>query len=332
MSVKDWNGTSVLVTGGSGFIGSHLVEALLGLGARVRVLARCRTAHPGGGLGNLSDDVVRRLTICQGDIVDAEGVGAAAAGVDCIFHLAALVSVAYSFEHPHELLATNTIGTLNVLTAAKDAGVQRVLVVSSSEVYGTARYVPIDERHPLQAQSPYAASKISAEKFAESFHRSYGLPVTIVRPFNTYGVRQSLRAVIPTIVAQALHGRTIKLGDVSTKRDFTYVTDTVAGFLALMTSDEATGKVFNLGSANEVSIAEVVERVKVLTGSTAAVECEPQRVRPADSEVRRLLADTQYVRRMTGWHPQVSLDNGLKAVIAWISETIGPNEAARYHY
>lgn len=330
--VNYWSGKGVLVTGATGFIGSHLIEELLRRGARVRVLARPRTPELSGRLGNLSREVLDQVDLCYGDVREPEALATAVRGSVCLFHLAALISIPYSYEHPREVLDVNTLGTLNSLLAAREARIERVIVVSSSEVYGTARYVPIDEEHPLQAQSPYAASKIAAEKLAESFSRTYELPVTVVRPFNAYGPRQSLRAVIPAIIAQALFVKRIKVGTLTTTRDFTYVQDTVEGLLAVAEWRDASHEVLNLGSGRAVSISEVVERVKVLTGTKAPVEQEQVRIRPARSEVERLCANADKAKRMVGWAPRVSLDDGLAATITWMREGTTPDDAARYHY
>lgn len=329
---NQWSGKTVVVTGATGFIGSSLVEELVRRGAQVRVLVRPRTPAAHERLGNLSPQVLSQIQVCQGNVLEPEGLRAAVNDAHLLFHLAALISIPYSYEHPREVFEVNAIGTLNALIAARQERLERVVIVSSSEVYGTARYSPIDEGHPLQAQSPYAASKVAAEKLAESFFRSFGLPVTIVRPFNTFGPRQSLRAVIPTIVAQALFSKTIKLGTLSTWRDFTFVADTVDGLLAVAQPETLVGEVVNLGTGRTVTIAEVVDRVKALTDSAALVVQDDVRRRPPQSEVERLCAGIEKAKRNANWHPQTSLEEGLRATIDWLRGAIEPDEATRYHY
>jgi nucleoside-diphosphate-sugar epimerase len=326
-----WSDKTVTVTGATGFIGSHLVEELLDRGASVRILVRSRTPQPNGALGNLSLDVLQKVELQFGSVLDPEALRRSMQGADCLFHLAALVSIPYSYAHPREVLEVNAVGTVNALLAAREAGAKRVIVMSSSEVYGTARHIPIDEDHPLQAQSPYAASKIAAEKFGESFSLSYGLPVTIVRPFNTFGPRQSSRAVIPTIIAQALFAESIKLGTTNTTRDFTYVEDMVKGLVAVAENGQVDHDVINLGSGSAMSVAQVVERVKELTGSTVSIEQEPERTRPPASEVLRLCANTARAQRVLGWAPKMSFDDGLRATISWIKQVTSPDDASRYH-
>ncbi len=320
------------MTGATGFIGSHLTEELTRRGADVRVLVRARTPQADRGLGNLSAEVLQKVRLQPGSVTEPEGLRAAAQGAACVFHLAALMSIPYSYQHPREVLEVNALGTLNALIAAREAEAERVIVVSSSEVYGTARRLPIDEEHPLQAQSPYAASKIAAEKIAESFSRTYGSPVTVIRPFNTYGPRQSLRAVIPTIVAQALFSDRIRLGTVTTKRDFTYVQDTVEGLLASAESSDAVHNIVNLGSGRDLSIRDVVDRVKALSGSSAVVEEDSERIRPERSEVKQLCANIDKAKQLLGWSPRLSFDDGLRATIAWMRDAATPDDAARYHY
>lgn len=331
-SSDQWSGKTVVVTGATGFIGSTLVEELLRRGARVKVLVRTRTLGLGKSQGNLSPQILSQVQMCQGSVLEPEGLRAAVNGSAYLFHLAALISIPYSYEHPREVFDVNALGTLNALIAARDAGMERVVVVSSSEVYGTARYVPIDEGHPFQAQSPYAASKVAAEKLAESFFRAFSLPITIVRPFNTYGPRQSLRGVIPTIIAQALFSKTIKLGTLAATRDFTYVTDMVQGLLAVAQPEALVGEVVNLGTGRAVAIAEVVERVKALTGSAAPVVQDDARMRPPHSEVERLCAGIEKAKRSADWSPRTSLDEGLRATITWLKGAVSPDDAARYHY
>jgi NAD dependent epimerase/dehydratase len=270
------------------------------------------------------DESPRRteLEVVLGDIRDADSVAAAAPGVDTVFHLAALIAIPFSYEAPVAYVHTNVLGTVNVLRAAQRAECRLVVHTSTSEVYGSARSVPIDEAHPLQAQSPYAASKIGADKLAESFHLSFGVPVATLRPFNTYGPRQSARAVIPTILTQLLAGETVALGNLAPTRDFTYVTDTVEAFVAVGDSPDAVGRVLNAGTGEEISIGDLVERAETLLGRQAPVEREPERVRPPTSEVERLCADASALRELTGWAPATSLADGLVATADWIAENL----------
>jgi dTDP-glucose 4,6-dehydratase len=308
---------TVLVTGAGGFIGSHLVEALLRRGERVRALVRYNSAGSAGFL----DDVVQhreRLEIFVGDIRDARAVREAATGCRCIYHLAALIGIPYSYVAPDAYVAVNVQGTLYVLEAARETGAERVIVTSTSEVYGTAQYTPIDEAHPLNAQSPYAATKIGADQLALSYHRSFGLPVTVVRPFNTYGPRQSARAVIPTIITQTLAADAIRLGNLDPVRDLVFVADTVAGFLALADAPATIGKVTNLASGTGVSVGELVERIAAIVGRNVPVVLSEERRRPAASEVQRLIGSAQQAQVLAGWEPRTSLDEGLRHTAAWL--------------
>jgi NAD dependent epimerase/dehydratase len=271
-----------------------------------------------GLLELLSPDELGAVDVRFGDLRDADTVRRVAEGVETVFHLGALIAIPYSYVSPRDVVDTNVGGTLNVLEAARAHGVRRVLQTSTSEVYGTAQYVPIDERHPLQGQSPYAASKIGADQIAESFHRSFDVPVSIVRPFNTYGPRQSARAIIPTIVSQALTGDTLRLGSLTPTRDLLFVEDTAAGFCAVAESEAALGQTINLGTGQATSIGDLVEAVGRLLGRRLDVQTDEQRVRPARSEVMRLLADASLARRLTGWEPRVSLDEGLGRVVEWM--------------
>jgi len=315
-----WSGRRVLVTGAGGFIGSYLCERLVELGASVRALAEYNSLGSWGWL----DDSPRRgeLEVVLGDVRDADSVVGACAGVDTVFHLAALIAIPFSYEAPLAYLQTNAIGTANVLRAAQRAGCRLLVHTSTSEVYGTARYVPIDEAHPLQAQSPYAASKIAADKLAESFHLSFGVPVTTLRPFNTYGPRQSARAVIPTIVTQVLAGGSLALGNLTPTRDFTFVADTVEAFIRIADCKAAIGHVVNAGSGREISIGLLAERIETLLDRPATVERDPERVRPEDSEVERLCADTSLARDLLDWTPAVELDDGLRTTATWIAENL----------
>ena len=312
------NGTSVLVTGAAGFIGSHLVERLVRDGWMVRAFAHYNAANYWHNLERLDRDIRDAIEVVAGDIADPFSVNNAVAGQEVVFHLASLIAIPYSYIAPATYVATNVTGTLNVLQACRDHGVTRLVHTSTSEVYGTAQYVPIDEQHPLVGQSPYSASKIAADKLAESFHRSYELPVVTVRPFNTFGPRQSARAVIPTIICQALTLNEIHLGSLDPVRDFTFVDDTADGFVAAAACDQAVGEVVNLGTGEGVSIGEVVAKVLELVNRDVRVRTDEGRVRPEASEVMRLISDNGKARRLTGWTPQVSFDTGLERVIDYI--------------
>lgn len=316
-----WNGKRVLITGAGGFIGSHLTEALVARGAEVRAFVRYNSRGDPGLLRLLPAEILAELDLVAGDLRDTEAMRQAVSGMDTVFHLGAMIAIPYSYLHPREVAEVNVMGTLNVLTAALDKGVRRLVHTSTSEVYGTALRVPIDEEHPLQGQSPYSASKIGADKLAESFEKSYGLPVVTVRPFNTFGPRQSARAVIPTIISQALTRDVIRLGSLDTKRDFTYVTDTVAGFLRAAEVDEVQGEVFNLGTGTEVTISDVVEAVVRLVGRPVTIETDADRLRPEKSEVLRLLSDNRKAAHRLKWRPCVGLEQGLEETIHWIEKT-----------
>lgn len=316
--MPDWNNKQVLVTGAGGFIASHLVETLIREGARVRAFVRYNSRGDPGLLNLLDEDVRAQVEVVAGDLRDPDAVQSAVRGMNTMFHLGALIAIPYSYLHPVEVVETNVIGTLNVLMAARAHGVERLVHTSTSEVYGTARRVPMDETHPLQGQSPYSASKIGADKLAESFYCTYSLPVVTVRPFNTYGPRQSARAVIPTIISQALSRDEIRLGSLDTKRDFTFVSDTVNGFLCAAKTPRVEGEVFNLGTGSEVSVGELAERVLCILGKDIPIVQEDQRKRPEKSEVMRLLSDNSRARDILGWQPQVGLDEGLGQVIDWI--------------
>jgi dTDP-glucose 4,6-dehydratase len=319
-----------LVTGAGGFIGSHLVERLVALRAKVRAFVRYTSRPQAGFLDTLDSEVCRSIEIIHGDLRDYNAVVQATRGVTGIFHLGALIGIPYSYIHPRETIETNVMGTFNILTAAREAGVERVIHTSSSEVYGTARYVPIDESHPLQAQSPYSASKIGADKIAESFFDSYSLPIVILRPFNTYGPRQSARAVIPTIITQALVGEDISLGNLTPRRDFTYVTDIVEGFVRAAECEEAIGWTINLGTSTEVSIGDLVEKIGTILGKRLQVQQDAIRQRPAGSEVERLIADYHLAQDILGWEPQIPLDEGLMRTVEWIASNLSLYQVGRY--
>ena len=311
----NWRGRKVLVTGAGGFIGSHLVEALVAQGAETRALVRYTSTGHRGWLDRSA--AAKEVEFVASDICDERAVARATAGVDTVFHLAALIGIPYSYEAPDSYVRTNVAGTANVLRCALDAGVRRVVHTSTSEVYGTAKVVPIREDHPLQTQSPYSATKAAADLLAWSYHRSFGLSVATVRPFNTYGPRQSARAVIPTIISQAVGGAEIRLGHLSPTRDFTFVADTVDGFMRVADADRAVGEVVNLGSGQEISIGDLATRIASLVGGAAKVVVEPRRERPANSEVERLCADATRARGL-GWSPRHSLDEGLQLTIEWV--------------
>ncbi|WP_064693906.1 NAD-dependent 4,6-dehydratase LegB [Rhizobium aegyptiacum] len=315
-----------LVTGADGFIGSHLVETLVRSGVEVRALCQYNSFSSWGWLDQ--SEHRGQFEVILGDVRDPSQMRAVATGVDMIFHLAALIAIPYSYQAPSSYIDTNVHGTLNVLQGALDAGVGRVIHTSTSEVYGTARFVPISESHPLQAQSPYSASKIGADAIAYSYHSSFDLPVTIARPFNTFGPRQSARAVIPTVISQLLTGRTtLRLGALSPTRDFNFVQDTCDGFLALAACDEAVGQTVNIGSGSEISIGDTVRLIADIIGVSVEIECDEQRLRPANSEVERLCCDNSLIKSLTGFSPRYSLRDGLKATIDWLRQ---PQNLARY--
>ena len=316
----DWRGKKVLVTGAGGFIGSHLVEKLVALGSDVRAFVRYNSRNDYGLIEVLPEDIQEKLTVVVGDLRDSDSVNSVVRNIDLVFHLGASISIPYSYVSPNNFVATNIIGTLNVLNAVKDYSIQKMVHTSSSEVYGTAQYIPIDEKHPLQAQSPYAASKIGADKMVESYHLTYGLPVATVRPFNTYGPRQSSRAVIPTIITQALTKDEIKLGATSPTRDFNYVEDTVSAFIKVAESPESVGQALNFGSGKEISIGDLACEIISLVGRSINIVSDDERIRPGKSEVDRLLADATKARELLGWEPMFSLTDGLSNVIGWMSE------------
>jgi NAD dependent epimerase/dehydratase len=313
----NWTEKRVLVTGAGGFIGSHLAERLTESGAKVRAMVHYNSFNRAGWLDHSA--LRGQVEIFAGDICDQESVREAIRGCEIVFHLAALIGIPYSYHAPRSYLRTNAEGTINVLQAARESGVQRVVHTSTSEVYGTAKYIPIDEAHPLQGQSPYSASKIAADKLAEAFQLSFGVPVVTVRPFNTFGPRQSARAVIPTVIAQCLEGgQSIRLGSLHPTRDLNYVENTVAGFLAAGARPEAIGRTINLGSNSEISIGNLAALIIKLTGSSATIECEQERVRPEGSEVERLWADNELAGKVLGWRPAFSLEEGLRRTIEWM--------------
>jgi len=311
-------GETVLVTGAGGFIGGHLVEHLVREGAGVRAFCHYNSRNDRGTLDWLDPEVSAEVDVVLGDLRDSESVSGAVRGTQAVFHLGALIAIPYSYVNARAYFEVNVLGTLNVAQAALDHGVGRMVHTSTSEVYGTAQTVPITERHPLEAQSPYAASKIGADKLVDSFHRSHGLPSVVLRPFNTYGPRQSARAVIPTIITQALAGASLRLGSLDPRRDMTFAQDTAAGFVAAAGSDEAIGRTIQLGTGDAVSIGEIVDLVGEILGRDLEVQTDEQRVRPQLSEVQLLLSDPALALELTGWQPRVGLRDGLSQTIAWI--------------
>jgi len=311
-------GRSVLVTGAGGFIGGHVVERLVRDGARVRALCRYNSRNERGTLDWLDPNVVAEVEVVLGELRDLESVASATEGSEVVLHLGAQIAIPYSYVNPRDFFEVNVLGTLNVAQAALRHGVQRIVQTSTSEVYGTARSVPITEDHPLEPQSPYAASKVAADKLVDSYHRSFDLPVCVLRPFNTYGPRQSARAIIPTIISQALAGPTLRLGSLHPRRDLTYVEDTAAAFVAAATSDDAVGRTIQLGTNHDVSVGDLVEMVSDVLGRELAVETDPARVRPDKSEVERLISGPGLARELLGWEPTVDLREGLARTIEWI--------------
>ncbi len=326
----DYKGLRVFLTGAGGFIGSHLAEALVLAGANVKALVRYTSRGSWGHLDQVHPQVRDSLEVVLGDVRDSEQMRAQANGCDVIFHLAALIGIPYSYEAPQSYLDTNIRGTMNILDTARSSG-KRLIVTSTSEVYGTAVYTPIDEAHPLQGQSPYSASKISADKLAESYYRSFGVNVVTVRPFNTYGPRQSARAVIPTIVSQLLSGSdSLRLGSLEPVRDLTYVSDTVRGFLLAGLADKAVGQVINLGNGQGISIGDLAHVIMDATGRQVPITCDGDRLRPPASEVQLLIAKTDRARDLLDWEPQVSLKQGIHRVVDHITENLSAYRASSY--
>ena len=321
----------VLVTGSEGFIGSHLTEMLLDMGYDVRAFVLYNSFGQWGWLDTLPKDKREALDVVMGDVRDPVFVRKAMEGVDCVFHLAALIAIPYSYYAPDAYVDTNIKGTLNILNAARDLQLQRVMVTSTSEVYGTAQYVPIDEKHPYQGQSPYSATKIGADRLAESYFRSFGLPVTIVRPFNPYGPRQSSRAVIPTVISQLLAGHDeIHLGSLTPTRDFVFCKDTARGFIELSRCGAAIGREVNIATGQEISVGALAQKLIDLIRPEAKIVCEEQRLRPAASEVERLLGSNQLLYELTGFRPQTSIDTGLKITTDWIRSHMDTYKTDRY--
>jgi NAD dependent epimerase/dehydratase len=316
------NEKRVLVTGADGFIGSHLVETLLDAGHKVRAFVYYNSFNSWGWLDTLPKEKLSAIEIFAGDVRDPNGVRTAMKDVSVVYHLAALIAIPYSYHSPDSYVDTNVKGTLNILQAAKDLGIERVIVTSTSEVYGTALYVPIDEKHPKQGQSPYSATKIGADAMADSFYRSFNLPVTIVRPFNTYGPRQSARAVIPTIITQLLAGKTeIKLGALSPTRDLLFVKDTAAAFIEIAKCRELTGHEVNIATGEEISIGDLAKRIIEKINPAARVVSDEVRLRPEKSEVERLLGSAEKIKSFTPWKPKYDLQKGLSETIAWFGDS-----------
>ncbi len=324
-----WNNKNVVVTGAGGFIGSHLVERLLTLGANVTAFVRYNSRNDPGFLDLLAPHT-KHIRIVPGDIRDPEAVRTALEGAGTVFHLAALPGIPYSYVHPIEVFEVNAQGTLNILVGARDAALERVVITSTSEVYGSALYVPIDEKHPKQPLSPYSASKIASDAIALSFHAAFQLPVTVVRPFNTFGPRQSDRAIIPTIISQALTQPEIAVGNTAPTRDFTYVSDTVEGFLQLAQCDAAVGQEVNLGTGSEVSIGDLVQRINAIIGRSLPIRKKDERVRPETSEVTRLLSNNTKARELAGWTPRVTLDAGIRLTAKWVEERLEMYDPSAY--
>ena len=328
----NWKGVSVAVTGGGGFIGSHLVEELARQGAKVRALVHYNHRNHWGHLEDLAPALRKRVEVRAGDVQDPHYMIDFTRGQEVVFHLAALIPIPYSYVAPSSFVATNVQGTLNVLQACRASGARRIIHTSTSEVYGTALYTPIDEKHPLQAQSPYSASKIGADAIADSFHRSFGLPVSIARPFNTYGPRQSARAVLPSAIIQLAAGRAkVRLGDLTPVRDFNYVADTVDGFLAIAASKRAIGETINLGTGRGVTVGAAVALLQKTMGTNVPVVRDGARLRPKKSEVFKLICDARKARRLTGWRPRRRLEEGLAEAAAYIRERLSDYKPDAYN-
>lgn len=312
-------GRSVLVTGAGGFIGGHLTAALVKAGANVRAFLRYNSRNDRGTLAWFEPDLADSVEVVFGDLRDVESVARSVSGTELVFHLAAQIAIPYSYINPRDFFETNVLGSLNIAQSALDARVEHVIHVSTSEVYGSAQSIPITEDHPLEAQSPYSASKVGADKLMDSYHRTYDLPVTVVRPFNTYGPHQSARAIIPTIISQALASDALRLGSLEPRRDLTYVTDTAAGFIAAAAERATVGRTIQLGTGHDVSVGQIVDMVADLLGKDLSVEQDSQRVRPPNSEVQRLLSNPALAKELMGWQPQVDLREGLAHTLDWIA-------------
>jgi len=325
------SGKRVLVTGAAGFIGSHLVERLLSEAGQVRAFVRYNSRGDIGLLRYLGREKLSDVEIIFGDLRDFNALLNSLRGVDVLFHLGAMISIPYSYLHPYEVIETNVLGTTNVLLAAREAQVERIVHTSTSEVYGTADYVPIDESHPLKGQSPYSASKIGADKIAGSFYRAYNLPVATIRPFNTFGPRQSMRAVIPTIITQVLTRNELQLGNLDATRDFTFVLDSCEGFVQIASCDACIGDETNIGSGFEVSVRDVAKKVMKIVGREVPIVVDRERIRPEKSEVERLFAGTEKAKRFFGWKPKHSFEEGLRLTIDWIKKNIDIYNPDKYY-
>jgi dTDP-glucose 4,6-dehydratase len=321
----------ILVTGAGGFIGSHLTEELVRQGKEVRAFVRYNSRDERGLLEDLPKEIQNQIEVVLGDLKDPHGIKKAVKGCSKVFHLGALIAIPYSYIHPFNFIQTNVVGTAHLLNACLEEGpLERVIHTSTSEVYGTAQYIPIDEKHPLQAQSPYAASKIAADKLVESYYLSFGLPIVTLRPFNTFGPRQSLRAIIPTIVSQAIDDKKIRLGNIQPRRDFLFVRDTVQGFIKIGKCEEAIGKVINIGTGKDISIEELVKKILSLTGKRGEIEVEDQRIRPEKSEVMQLLSDTRLAQKLFQWAPRYTLEDGLRETIEWYQKNLSRFKVGSY--
>ena len=322
----------ILVTGADGFIGSHLTEALLDRGYEVKACVYYNSFNSWGWLDALTPERLKQIEIFSGDIRDPNGVRTAMEGVDMVFHLAALIAIPFSYHSPDSYVDTNIKGTLNVLQAARTLNLDRIVITSTSEVYGTAQYVPIDEKHPFQGQSPYSATKIGADRLAESFYRSFGLPISIARPFNTFGPRQSARAVIPTIITQLLAGKKeIELGSLTPTRDFNYVKDTVSGFIAIAESENTVGQEINIATQQEISIGDLAKEIISQINPKVRIVCDEQRIRPENSEVNRLLGSNEKIKRLTNWSPKYTFEQGIAETIDWIRNNMGVYKTELYN-
>lgn len=319
----DLKGKKVLVTGAEGFIGSHLTERLVELGADVTALVQYNSFNNWGWIDTFDKEVLNSIRVETGDIRELDGMNRIIKGQEVVFHLAALIAIPYSYLSPMAYVRTNVEGTTNVLEACRNHDVQKIIHTSTSETYGTALYVPIDEKHPMQGQSPYSASKIGADKMAESFYRSFNMPIATLRPFNTYGPRQSARAVIPTIISQILAGKNeIKLGSLTPTRDFNFVKDTAEAFVKVAESDKTIGEVINAGSNYEISVGDTVKKIIDIIGKDVKIICDDERIRPEKSEVNRLWADNTKIKELTDWSPKYSIDDGLAETVKWIKENM----------
>ncbi|APF24027.1 NAD-dependent 4,6-dehydratase LegB [Clostridium butyricum] len=323
----------VLVTGADGFIGSHLTEILIKEGYKVKAFVNYNSFNSWGWLDSIDKEIINEIEIFSGDIRDPNGVKVSMKGIEEVYHLAALIAIPFSYHSPDSYVDTNIKGTLNVLQAARELETSRVLITSTSEVYGTAKYIPIDELHPYQGQSPYSATKIGADRLAESFYRSFNMPISIVRPFNTYGPRQSARAVIPTIITQLLSGeKQIKLGALSPTRDFNYVKDTVNGFIKIAQSKKTIGEEINIATQHEISIGKLAEELIKQINPSAEIVCDEQRIRPEKSEVNRLLGSNEKIKKLTDWEVQYTFEKGIKETVEWFRNKENLNRYKTYLY